>query len=275
MAIPLVVDKIDVVPEAIRDSYTERDGKFFLNAVGGNGLEVADVSKLKSALSSERRLVQERDALLKNFEGLDPVKAREAIETLSQLGDISELKSLDEKLAARERQLTDKFDSDRKKIEQKYLGERDSLSKTIESLTGQLSATMIDSAATKAINDAKGSVDLLLPIIKQSSRMRRDDKTGRVFVEIVDADGQVRDSSSAGSTSPMTIKEFVEELKNNPAYGRAFDGTGSTGGGASGAAGGGGGGSTFRISQTDARDPMKYRAAREAAAKTGRKLEIV
>lgn len=274
MALPLVVDKIDAVAEPFRSEYTEKDGKFYLGTIAGAGLEVADVGKLKSALASERKSVQERDALLKNFEGIDAAKAREAMETLAQLGDIKELKSLDEKLAAREKQLTEKFESDRKKIEQKFAGERDALGNVVKSLEGQLSATMIDAAATKAINEAKGSVELLLPIIKQATRIRRDDKTGKVFVEILDADGNVRDSSAAGSTSPMSIKEYVEELRNNAAYGRAFDGTGSSGGGASGGASGGGG-STYRISEADARDPIKYRAAREAAAKAGKRVEIV
>lgn len=274
MPLPVVVDKIDAVPEQFRGEYVEKDGKHFLNAVPAAGYEIADVTKLKSALASERKSVQERDALLKNYEGIDAAKAREAMETLAQLGDIRELKDLDAKLAGREKQLAEKFEQDRKKIEQKFSSEREALSGAIKSLEGQLSATMIDAAAAKAINDAKGSVELLLPIVQRSSRIRRDEKTGKVFVEILDADGQVRDSSAAGSTSPMTIKEFIEELRNNPAYGRAFDGTGSSGGGATGGASGGGG-ATFRISEADARNPAKYRAARDAAAKAGKKLEIV
>lgn len=275
MPLPLVVDKIDAVPEPVRGEYTEKDGKFYLGVIPGGGLEVADVGKLKSALASERKAKAEYETRLKDYDGLDAAKAREALETLSQLGDIKELKSLDEKLAARERQLSEKFEADRKALEKKFGSEREALGKTVETLTGQLANTMIDSAASKAINDAKGSIELLLPIVKQSTRMRRDEKTGRVFVEIVDANGEVRPSPASGSTDPMTIKELVEELRNNPSYARAFDGTSSTGGGATGGGNGGSGNGTFRITEADARDPAKYRAARERAAKAGQKVEIV
>lgn len=276
MPLPLVVDKIDAVPEPVRGEYTEKDGKFYLGVIPGGGLEVADVSKLKSALQAERKAKSDYETRLKDFDGLDAAKAREALETLSQLGDIKELKSLDEKLAARERQLTEKFEADRKALEKKFAGERDALGKTVETLTGQLANTMIESSASKAIADAKGSVELLLPIIKSSTRVRRDEKTGRVFVEIVDGNGEPRPSPAAGSTDNMTIKEFVEELRNNPSYARAFDGTNSTGGGATGSTGGAGSGNgVFRLTEAEARDPQKYRAAKERAVKAGQRLEIV
>lgn len=50
MALALVVDKIDVVPEALRAAYVERDGKFHLDA------DVPDVTGLKAALDAERGL---------------------------------------------------------------------------------------------------------------------------------------------------------------------------------------------------------------------------
>lgn len=274
-ALKAVVDTIDAVPEPVRDFYTPKDGKFVLGVEGVNGLELADVGKLSTALKTERQAAKAAAESLKAFEGLDPAAARTAISTLAELGDLKDLKSLDEKLAVREKQLAEKFGADKKSLETKFAAERDTLSKTVDSLTTQIGNDRIESSATRAISEAKGAVELLLPVIKASTRVRRDATSGRVVVEVVDANGEVRDSPAAGSTDPMTVKELVEELRNNPAYARAFDGSGASGGGAAGGRGDGGGGSTFRLSAADAKDPMRYRAAKTAADKAGKRLEIV
>ncbi len=274
--LPIVVDDVSVLPEPARDFYVARDGKHFLNAKAVGGYEVADVTNLKKAAQTERKMREEREAALKRFDGLDPDKAREAVTTLAELGDIKELRSLDEKLATREKQLSEKFEKDKAGLETRWKSDLAKSDEKIKGLTGQLSNALIDSAATRAISEAKGSVELLLPIIRQCSRIKMDD-SGRVSVEIVGQNGEVRSSNAAGSLDNLTIPELVAEMKNNPVYARAFDGTSASGGGASGGGGSGGGGSSgreFRISEADARDVTKYRAARAQAEKNGQTLVV-
>lgn len=274
MPVPLVVDKLEAAPEAIRNEYVAGEGgKFYLQGTGANGYEIANTVSLKTALQAERKAASEHAAKLKEYEGIDAAKAREALKTLDELGDIRELKDLDSKLAAREKQLTEKFEKDRKGLETKFGNELQQAQQALKVTEQQLATTLIDSRAAAAITEAKGSVELLLPIIKNQVRMSRNQQ-GKSIVEVIDANGEVRPSPSSGSIDNMTIKELVEELKNNPAYARAFDGSSASGGGANGGTAGGGSGG-HSISANDARDPAKYRAAKEAAAKAGKRLEIV
>lgn len=75
MALELVVDSLDAVPEAVRSLYVEQDGKFSL-AVNG----LPDTKGLKSALEAEREAakVAKKAAadLAKKYEGIDPEKTR-------------------------------------------------------------------------------------------------------------------------------------------------------------------------------------------------------
>lgn len=75
MALPLITDNLDAVPEAQRGLYVEADGKFRLDVDG-----IEDTTALKTAL--ERQKEAARDAkrlaadLAKKYEGIDPEKVR-------------------------------------------------------------------------------------------------------------------------------------------------------------------------------------------------------
>jgi len=75
MALELVVDTLDAVPEAVRSLYVEQDGKFALSV---NGLP--DTKGLKSALEAEREAAKQAKKaaadLAKKYEGIDPEKTR-------------------------------------------------------------------------------------------------------------------------------------------------------------------------------------------------------
>ena len=68
---------------------------------------------------------------------------------------------------------------------------------------------------------------------------------------------------------PLTVAEWLEGMrKDAPHWFPGSSGTGSTGGQ------GGQGGAAFTISRADARDPAKYRQAKEAATKAGKELQM-
>jgi len=79
MALKAVVSKLDDVDEALRGLYVPNaDGTFRLDAEG-----IEDVTGLKNALSSERKSRKAaddaRNAQAQEFEGLDPVEARNVL----------------------------------------------------------------------------------------------------------------------------------------------------------------------------------------------------
>lgn len=97
----------------------------------------------------------------------------------------------------------------------------------ISALLGQLTSLLVDNAATSALGEAKGSADLLLPIIRNQVRVA--EKDGKFLVNVVDAQNEIRYSGVTGQ--PMTIKELVGEMKGNATFGRAFDSEAPNGGG--------------------------------------------
>ena len=79
---------------------------------------------------------------------------------------------------------------------------------------------LIDQAATAAISDAKGSRDLLLPIVKGFTRVMQD---GDDFVpRIVDEQGDIRYD---GTGNPLSLTAYVAELKRDEKFARAFEST--------------------------------------------------
>jgi hypothetical protein len=96
------------------------------------------------------------------------------------------------------------------------------------------------------------------------SSIKYDAKTG---VSVVDAQGNIVSKNG----KPVTVEEHVTAfLEANPHFLPA-------GPGGSGSQGSGGDGSKnpFKITRADAKDPSKYRTAREAAEKAGGNIEIV
>src|SRR5690606_7438402 len=84
---------------------------------------------------------------------------------------------------------------------------------------------LIDAEATSALAEAKGSVDLLLPHIRNAARVvERED--GSFGVEIASKEGGPRVN---GSGQNMTIKELVQEMRQSEVFGRAFDASGQSG----------------------------------------------
>lgn len=242
-----VVDSIETIPEAARGYYQENDGKFVLQVEPINGYALENIEGLKNTLSKEmtKRKQLEKDVV--KFKDIDPDRAREALAKLEELGSLDPSKEADklvsERLEAAKKQLLDKHAKDIEARESR-IGQ---LTKTVENL-------LIDQAATAALAEAKGSVELLLPHVQRHTRVREAD--GKYFVEVVDKDGNARIGNSKGD--PMTISDLVQEMRKSETFGRAFEGSGQSGGGKP--PGNGGGGSP----QIKRRSDLKTRQDRDA-----------
>jgi len=280
----LTADEFESLSDEVKKHYVKGDGDVYqlsVDAVGG--LQLADVGKLQKALSAERTKVKDLGTQLQPYrdpESGDLIDAEAARDAMSRIAEIGDDATVDEKvqqtLAVKEKQLQDKFKGEQTQLVKKYEDAQKSLDEQNKQLLTQLQQSLVDQAAVKAIADAQGSVELLLPIVRTSARMVKDDSTGQFTVRIVDDQGTERLSQKAGTgTEPMQIAEFVERLREDERYGRAFNADGTSGSGASGESAGSKPSSrAHTLSYVDAQDPVKYRNAKAAAEKAGTTLTV-
>lgn len=266
-------EEYDALPEELKQHYAENNGQFNLAVTAAMGLDLINADGLKSSLQKERASVKSLITKLESFDDLDPEAARAALKTVDELGDQA---SVDEKIAAglkaKEEQLQAKFQKDLDAQTAKFSTDLTAANKRADTLERQLENELVTSAATAAISKAKGSVRLLLPVVRGMVRMeKRDD--GTMAAAIMDGSGNPRLSTQAGSMDPMTMDELVEELRGDNEFARGFDGSGASGGGSSNSDGGGTGGA-HTISNEKAKDPAAYRAAKAAADKAGVELQL-
>lgn len=232
MALKAAVEKLDEIPEPLREHYAEKDGKFILIVQPAAGFELGEIEALKSALGAERgvseKMRRELERLGSNWDkdrkvwvhSIDPDKAREAIAKLDELGNLDPAKEAD-KIA------NTKFEAAKAQLLEKHTGEIKTREERIGHLTKTVESLLIDQAATAALAEAKGSVDLLLPHVRAHTRVKEAD--GRFSVEVVDKDGNSRIADAQGT--PMDIKALIAEMRQSDTFARAFDGDGQNGGG--------------------------------------------
>lgn len=252
MALKAVLEKLEEVAEALRPLYTEKDGKFVLDV---EGLE--DTNGLKSALEKERKAA--RDYEKQNRAWRDLGKTPEEIQALVE----AQRKAEEEKATK-----AGEWDKLKGQIVEKHMKELKSKDDAIASMKQTLEKHLVDAAATEAIAAAKGVPPLLLPHVRAYAKVVEDN--GEYVVRIVDAKGDPRVNQKGDF---LSIKDLVEEMRQSEVFGRAFDASGRTGSGAP-LNQRPGGSAPITLSREDAKDPAKYRAAKEAAAKAGVEIQI-
>lgn len=198
------VSSLDSVPEQYRPLYQEAEGgtSFVLD----KGLaKKLDVSGFKKALNAERALREQFEKksleMSRKLESIDPVKKESELEP-------------------------DKIQSIYKKAEEKYLKELEQYKTTNSKLLSRVEKATIDDAAIRAISEEKGSVDLLLPIIRNLVKVEFDSEY-RPHTVVHDLDGE-RMVDGQGN---MSIKDLVKYLKRNERFSRAFEAENKSGAG--------------------------------------------
>lgn len=273
-------EEFDALPEALQAEYKPvegQDGVYRLEVSPVNGLQLTNPTKLQTALQKERSALEDLRKKFKPFESLDPDETSKALEHFNKFKDGEIPDEAKERIAALETQLKDKYEKLSAQEREKLTKDLNALKDRYEATKGQLHKTTVQSKALSAIHKLGGNDRLLLPIVTQRVRPKeRDD--GSWEYEVIGDDGTPRLSTKSGSSDPMSIEEYVEELKNDDGYAQAFSGSSASGSGSTGGSGGGGGGASngiFKISAADAKNPTKYQAARAQADKQGARLEIV
>lgn len=292
MALRAFYTKKDDIPEDLAELYVEKEGKWLLDVEAVEGLGLADVGKLKSALQTERERANKAETSLKRFDGIeDPAAAASALKKLKELGDIDAIEDLSEKhkqqVELAKAQAKEAFDRERLKLEEKYNTDLTSVRQELENTGGQLRKEMVRNAALRAIEKHGGgkSINLLLPFIESRTKVEKGDD-GQMVMKVLDEKGQPLTTAALGSVADMGLEEFVGMLKQSKDYAHVFEGSQASGSGAGSGSGSGGGSgatggnpNTVTIKRAEMRTPegfQKYQAARAAQeAGNGPAVQVV
>jgi hypothetical protein len=250
MALALIVDSLDAVPEALRAAYVADGDKFKLDA------EFEDTTGLKNSVKATRA---ERDALDKQVKAWGKLgKTPEEIAALVAAADAAEAEAL--KKAGNFDVILKQHKDAAAKREADLTAERDN---ALGFGRSAIVETSVMGALTKAKVTSEG-VDLLTE--RLGKRVSLDITGGKRVVTIMQADGTTPMAGS-GTDGAATFDDLVKEaIKQYPSL---FEGTGAGGGGKPPKDGGGGSGATMTNAEFSALD-AKARAA--AATKPGFKL---
>lgn len=222
MPIEQIFDNRDDAPEFLRSALLETDdGKFkFLAELP------QEVGGLRKALDAERANKKELAAKLKQYDGIDPEQYQLLLKN-QQNAEANQAKTTGD-WDARENQLKTQLKQELTKRENHYSAELSGRDAKIALMQAALEKSLIEAQATSAISAAKGAPELLLPHVMQRVKIFEED--GEYSVRVLDQNGQPRIADIKGS--PFTIKHLIEEMKNDPVYGRAFEASGAGGSGA-------------------------------------------
>lgn len=231
MAIKAILDSLDNVPDALKAEYkagtagTPTEGKFVLDVEGVGGFALENVEGLKNALSTERTNVAAEKARSKAFEGMDPVEAKNALEKIKELGTLDPKKDVD-------RLVQEKLDAQLETIRNNHNADLSKKDGSIKARDALLESTFKTEAVVKALAEAKGDVELLLPHVLPHVAFELEEVTvdGQTQLapktKVVDKDGNVRIGKELKN---MGIGELVTEMKGSDKFARLFEGSGHEG----------------------------------------------
>lgn len=248
MPIEQIFDTKEAAPEFVREHLIENDGKWVFKA------ELpGEVTGLKTALQSERAAKAAAEKALKGFEGIDPAKAREMLS--------AQQKAEEDKAKAQ-----GDWENWKAQMQQQHLAEKQALEQKLSQAEREYETEFVDAKLIAEIANAKGRARLLKNHVGAKSVV----EDGKRVIRIYDEAGQLRYGKSG---APLTVAERLEEMKRDPEFMVAFEGSGAAGSGALSNTNGGNGGD-YTLSRAEARNPATYRRAKEAAQKAGQELVI-
>lgn len=235
-----VVDSIEEVEEALRPLYEQgEDGKFYVQV---EGFDPREVSALRKEAADRRKALQELKG--KVPDDFDP-------EEWKRLKSETKKREREREEAERDKQKREgDFEAREKKLVEKHEQELKAEREKAERFQRQRDKALMDDAARKAIHDAKGKANLLLPHVLKRLRIEENDK-GEAVVVVLDENGEPAVADGRGSS--LTLPKLIDEFKASDEFGVAFEGSGASGGGAqpSAATRGGPGGSGTVVNGID------------------------
>ena len=215
---------LDGLSEDEKKHFVEKDGKFYLDVGPVDGMSLENVTALKKTVETlravERTLKTDLVAAKSDFDGIDATAAREALSKVEEMKDWDKDEKVKETIEANKRDLVKQHDAKVAELDEK-----------LTKMTSQLQEAVVTSKIIEALQKEKGNVELLLPHVKKSVKMK-EGADGNYFPEVVGEDGSPRVGNTAGD--PMTILQKVQEMKTQDAFAPAFEGAQASGSGSGG-----------------------------------------
>lgn len=250
-----------LVPDVQQYYAKQEDGSYVLESDGND-----DVTNLKTAYDKTKK---------ETLELKDALKA----ERESRNTDQRKVQELEAKIRANEeKELQQKGEwqtlLDRQK--QEYEGKLTQKDQIIAARDKRVSDILLEHATMAAITANKGEPKLLRGIVRDRLYIETD-KDGKETVRVYADDGKSMRMHPKNPSDPITPEQFVETLREDEVYARAFDGSGASG---SGSQNGNGvvrtanDGSAMTISRADAQNHQKYEIAKKKAQDAGMQLLI-
>lgn len=260
MALAAILAAIDSLPEALRGEYRQATDaevqanpalkdKFLLDVTPTEGFRLGNVDGLTSKLTSTSTKLQNLEA---KVAGLPEGVKLEDIPT--RLTELAELKAIDPNAQA-DQLANAKVEAAKRDMASQFDTERHQLKGKADTYRGALDGVLRRGEAIKAITDAGGSVEALLPHVLGSTKFIETDD-GKFKVDVVDGEGNTRVGDAAGN--PMSLGQLVDEYKSKDAFAPLFAASGQSGGGAKQGQGGGGGAPAKKKSEMSINDRADY-----------------
>jgi len=243
LKLKLTTEEFGTLGDTLKPLYVEKkEGEttyYLLDA------EVEDTTALRNSVAATRA---EREALqkqLKQYEGIDPVKAKEAFDKIADL----DRKKLEEEGQFKqiEQQMKDRHAQELKAI-QDEVAARD---QRIKQREADIERLVVDREIITGLShpDVQGSVVVMLPHVKNFVTAKQDEAGN--WVPVVH-DGKGGPRVIDGQGTPMNIKQLCLELAANPDYAANFKTKAKGGSGTNpGGSGAGGSGSGNTVSSRD------------------------
>lgn len=241
MALTAIIDNLDALDENIRPLYKQAGDKFVL--------DITDIDSHPNVAGLKSTMVKERDArkdLEKNLndlkartdgldldklKGIDPQKYEQAMADLAKykelekehhrkkLEDQGEWEKLEKQLTESHNAELQTLNSKVQELTESYESKISDLQKSSEETIAQMRSTIerrvLGEDLTTAIAEQGGNIAVLRPHVERFSKVIQDEDSGEYVSRVIGEDGQVRMSSSGG---PMSLSEFVSELKDKPEF---------------------------------------------------------
>ncbi|MBZ5499530.1 MAG: hypothetical protein LAP85_24285 [Acidobacteriia bacterium] len=263
MALKAILSKEehDALPEALREYYVEKDGKFVLDAEG-----VEDVSGLKNALTAVRDELKTAKKQLQEtidkFKDIDPDKAKEAQKKLQELEDkqLLDAGKVEDLLKLRTERMKADYENQIVAFNKTILDLKKDLKTANQTMAEVLIDNSIRAAAMKAGVLEHAVEDVVL----------RGQKTWTLKDKTPTAMKGDQVIYGKDPNKPISIDEWVNGLQQDAPHLFKM----SAGAGTPPSSGGTSNAKVVRLSREEAKDPQKYRNAKAQAEKAGLPFEI-
>lgn len=219
--LPAIRENLDGLSEQEQTHYVENEGKYYLEVEAVGGMTLENVTGLKSTLgklrTNETALQKQVTELTERFKDLDPEEARNALTKMKEIGDWNGDQKIAEAVEAAKRELVKQH----KKV-------KDQLENELSDAQEQLTDAIVTTKIVEALQKEEGNVELLMPHVKNHVRMVKNQE-GRFIPEVINDAGEQRIGDTDGS--PMTITQYITEMKTQKTFAAGFPGANSTGSG--------------------------------------------